>query len=132
MTEPSAETFRKFLAEKGVAVKDMTDVAGQPATSGAAVLAGRIADQDAPAVARLRAQGAVLIGKVATYEFGMVGPDLNLPDPPARTRGTSITPPAAPPRGRLSRWAGVWCGWRLAPTAAARSARPRPIVAVSG
>ena len=67
-----------------VAVKDMTDVAGQPATSGSAVLAGRIADQDAPVVARLRAQGAVLIGKVATYEFGMVGPDLNLPEPPAR------------------------------------------------
>ena len=67
-----------------VAVKDMTDVAGQPATSGSAVLAGRIAATDSPAVARLRAQGAVLIGKVATYEFGMVGPDLNLPDPPAR------------------------------------------------
>lgn len=67
-----------------VAVKDLIDVAGQPATSGSRVLAGRIADTDAPAVARLRAQGAVLIGKVATYEFAMVGPDLTLPDPPAR------------------------------------------------
>jgi aspartyl-tRNA(Asn)/glutamyl-tRNA(Gln) amidotransferase subunit A len=67
-----------------VAVKDLIDVAGQPATSGSRVLAGRIADIDAPAVARLRAKGAVLIGKVATYEFAMVGPDLTLPDPPAR------------------------------------------------
>ena len=67
-----------------VAVKDLIDVAGQPATCGSRVLAGRIADTDAPAVARLRAQGAVLIGKVATYEFAMVGPDLTLPDPPAR------------------------------------------------
>jgi aspartyl-tRNA(Asn)/glutamyl-tRNA(Gln) amidotransferase subunit A len=67
-----------------IAVKDLIDVAGQPATSGSRVLAGRIADTDAPAVARLRAQGAVLIGKVATYEFAMVGPDLSLPDPPAR------------------------------------------------
>lgn len=67
-----------------VAVKDLIDVAGQPATSGSRVLAGRIADTDAPAIARLRAQGAVLIGKVATYEFAMVGPDLTLPDPPAR------------------------------------------------
>ena len=50
-----------------VAVKDMTDVAGQPATSGSAVLADRIAATDSPAVARLRAQGAVLIGKVVTY-----------------------------------------------------------------
>lgn len=67
-----------------VAVKDLIDVAGQPATSGSAVLAGRIAPADAPAVAALRAQGAVLVGKVATYEFAMVGPDLGLPDPPAR------------------------------------------------
>jgi aspartyl-tRNA(Asn)/glutamyl-tRNA(Gln) amidotransferase subunit A len=67
-----------------VAVKDLIDVAGQPASSGSRVLAGRIAATDAPAVARLRAQGAVLIGKVATYEFAMVGPDMGLPDPPAR------------------------------------------------
>ena len=67
-----------------VAVKDLIDVAGQPATSGSRVLADRIAETDAPAIARLRAQGAVLIGKVATYEFAMVGPDLTLPEPPAR------------------------------------------------
>jgi aspartyl-tRNA(Asn)/glutamyl-tRNA(Gln) amidotransferase subunit A len=67
-----------------VAVKDLIDVAGQPATSGSRVFAGRVAATDALAVARLRAQGAVLIGKVATYEFAMVGPDLTLPDPPAR------------------------------------------------
>lgn len=67
-----------------VAVKDLIDVASQPATSGSRVLGGRIADTDATAIARLRAQGAVLIGKVATYEFAMVGPDLSLPDPPAR------------------------------------------------
>jgi aspartyl-tRNA(Asn)/glutamyl-tRNA(Gln) amidotransferase subunit A len=67
-----------------IAVKDLIDVAGQPATSGSRVFAGRIAPTDAPAIARLRAHGAVLIGKVATYEFAMVGPDLTLPDPPAR------------------------------------------------
>lgn len=65
-------------------VKDLIDVADLPATSGSAVLAGRIAETDADAVARLRAQGAVVLGKVATYEFAMVGPDLTLPDPPAR------------------------------------------------
>ncbi|WP_431300549.1 amidase [Tabrizicola sp. BL-A-41-H6] len=67
-----------------VAVKDLIDVAGQTATSGSRVLGHRIADTDAPAIARLRAQGAVLIGKTATYEFAMVGPDFTLPDPPAR------------------------------------------------
>jgi aspartyl-tRNA(Asn)/glutamyl-tRNA(Gln) amidotransferase subunit A len=67
-----------------VAVKDMIDVAGQPATCGSAVLVGRIADSDAASVARLRAQGAVFLGKLATYEFAMTGPDINLPKPPAR------------------------------------------------
>jgi aspartyl-tRNA(Asn)/glutamyl-tRNA(Gln) amidotransferase subunit A len=67
-----------------VAAKDLIDVGGLPATSGSAVLSGRIAAADADAVAQLRAQGAVILGKLATYEFAMVGPDLNLPDPPAR------------------------------------------------
>jgi len=65
-------------------VKDLIDVAGLPATSGSAVFASRIADQDADTVTLLRAQGAVMLGKVATYEFAMVGPDLTLPHPPAR------------------------------------------------
>lgn len=65
-------------------VKDMIDVAGLPTTCGSAVLAGQIAAQDAATVARLRAGGAVLLGKLATYEFAMVGPDLTLPAPPAR------------------------------------------------
>ena len=67
-----------------VGVKDLIDVAGLPATSGSAALAGRVAAADADAVARLRAHGAVILGKLATYEFAMVGPDLTLPDPPAR------------------------------------------------
>jgi aspartyl-tRNA(Asn)/glutamyl-tRNA(Gln) amidotransferase subunit A len=67
-----------------IAVKDLIDVKGQPATCGSAVLAGRIAESDAAAIARLRAQGAVFLGKVATYEFAMVGPDMHLPQPPAR------------------------------------------------
>ncbi|GAB1477893.1 hypothetical protein MASR2M74_04360 [Paracoccaceae bacterium] len=48
------------------------------------MLTGRVTETDASSIARLRAQGAVLIGKLATYEFAMVGPDLALPDPPAR------------------------------------------------
>ena len=80
----AAEEDPGFFCGLPVAVKDLLDVKGQPSTAGSAVLAGRIAEQDADAVARLRAEGAVLIGKLATYEFAMVGPDLTLPDPPAR------------------------------------------------
>ena len=95
-----------------IAVKDLIDVAGQPATSGSRVLAGRIAEMDAPAIASLRAQGAVLIGKVATYEFAMVGPDQSLPDPcarnpwnPAHITGGSSSGSAAAVAGGLVRLA---------------------------
>ena len=94
------------------AVKDLIDVTGMPATSGSAVLAGRIASYDADAVARLRAQGAVIIGKLATYEFAMVGPDLTLPAPPARNpwnldhiTGGSSSGSAAAVAGGLVRFA---------------------------
>ncbi len=95
-----------------VAIKDLIDVAGQPATSGSAVLAGHVAESDAPCVAALRAKGAVLIGKLATYEFAMVGPDMNLPTPPARnpwnlahTTGGSSSGSAAAVAGGLVRLA---------------------------
>ena len=65
-------------------IKDMIDVANQPATCGSTVFAGRVPETDAAVVTRLKAAGAVLIGKLATYEFAMVGPDLTLPNPPAR------------------------------------------------
>ncbi len=93
-------------------VKDLIDVADLPATSGSAVLAGRVAPTDAASVALLRAQGAVVLGKVATYEFAMVGPDLALPDPPARNpwnlahiTGGSSSGSAAAVAGGLVRFA---------------------------
>ena len=50
-------------------VKDNTDVAGMPTTAGSAVLEDMVADHDATIVARLRAAGAVVIGKTNLHEF---------------------------------------------------------------
>jgi Asp-tRNA(Asn)/Glu-tRNA(Gln) amidotransferase A subunit family amidase len=52
-----------------VAVKDIYDVAGQVTRSGSQVPAGAPADRDAVAVARLRAAGAVVLGRTRTHEF---------------------------------------------------------------
>ena len=49
-------------------VKDVVDVAGMPTTAGAAGWR-RDPARDAPAVARLRAAGAVIVGKGNTNEF---------------------------------------------------------------
>ena len=54
-------------------IKDLTDVAGWPTRRGSKLTATTPAKADAPAVARLREAGAVLIGKTTTPEFGWKG-----------------------------------------------------------
>lgn len=51
-------------------VKDIVNTKGVRTTFGAVPYADNVPDQDAVAVARLRAQGAILIGKTTTPEFG--------------------------------------------------------------
>jgi aspartyl-tRNA(Asn)/glutamyl-tRNA(Gln) amidotransferase subunit A len=52
-----------------VAVKDIYDVAGQVTRAGSRVPPGPAASRDATAVARLRAAGAVVLGRTRTHEF---------------------------------------------------------------
>jgi aspartyl-tRNA(Asn)/glutamyl-tRNA(Gln) amidotransferase subunit A len=59
-------------------VKDNLDVAGMPTTAGIAAFRGRIAAQDAPAVAALRRAGAVILGKLAMHE-GALGATTDTP-----------------------------------------------------
>jgi aspartyl-tRNA(Asn)/glutamyl-tRNA(Gln) amidotransferase subunit A len=66
------------------AVKDIIDVAGLPTTCHSKILLDHVAAADAPVVARLRAQGAILLGKLSTHEFALGGPAFDLPFPPAR------------------------------------------------
>jgi amidase len=53
-----------------IAVKDLADTAGIRTTYGSPLFADHVPDADAPHVARLRAAGAVIIGKTNTPEFG--------------------------------------------------------------
>ncbi len=66
-----------------VALKDLIDVAGQATACGSRLMAGNMASADAPVVSRLREKGAVLLGKLATYEFALVGPSFDGERPPA-------------------------------------------------
>lgn len=50
--------------------KDLMAVKGVPYASGSRAMAGNIAEVDAPAVERAKAQGGILIGKTTTSEFG--------------------------------------------------------------
>lgn len=66
------------------AVKDIIDVAGLPTTCHSKLRAGHRAQRDATVIARLRAAGAVLLGKLALHEFATGGPTFELPWKPAR------------------------------------------------
>jgi aspartyl-tRNA(Asn)/glutamyl-tRNA(Gln) amidotransferase subunit A len=67
-------------------IKDTFDAAGLPAVANSRLRAGRIATRDAVLVTRAREAGAVLLGKLATWEFGTgTGAEhFDLPRPPAR------------------------------------------------
>ena len=58
-----------------LAVKDNIDVAGMPCAGGMETLRGRIAQRDAPCVARLKAAGYTVVGKTLMDEaaFGATG-----------------------------------------------------------
>ncbi|MBO6784541.1 MAG: amidase, partial [Alphaproteobacteria bacterium] len=53
-----------------VSVKDLIAVGGMPFAFGSRTMEGNVAADDAPAVERVRAAGAVVIGKTTTSEFG--------------------------------------------------------------
>jgi aspartyl-tRNA(Asn)/glutamyl-tRNA(Gln) amidotransferase subunit A len=66
------------------AVKDIYDTAGVLTSGQSRICIDRVPARDATTVARLRAAGGVLTGKLATHEFAHGGPSFDLPWPPAR------------------------------------------------
>ncbi|GGI04264.1 amidase [Egicoccus halophilus] len=79
-----------------VGVKDIVDTADQPTGHGSPIYTGNEPDADAVAVARLRAAGAVVVGKTVTTEFALFqpGPTRN-PHGISRTPGGSSSGSAA-------------------------------------
>jgi aspartyl-tRNA(Asn)/glutamyl-tRNA(Gln) amidotransferase subunit A len=59
-------------------------IADLPTTNNSRLTLGEVATSDASIVARLRAAGAIFLGKAETQEFAMGGPDFSLPFGPAR------------------------------------------------
>lgn len=104
-----------------VGLKDLIDVAGLPTTADAPGRAQALAGTDAAVATRLIEAGAVLIGKLATYEWGTVGPDKSGLFPPARnpwsldhiTGGSSSGSAAAVAGGLLRTTLGTDTGGSL-------------------
>lgn len=67
-----------------VSVKDLTCAKGLPTTFGSLLYRDYVVDHDAGAVERLRAAGAVVLGKTNTPEFGLMGTTENRLGEPCR------------------------------------------------
>jgi amidase len=83
---------------------------------GAPFLAGRVAAADAGFVARMRAEGAIVIGKTNVPMFGLGGHSTNrvfgVTKNPYDRRGRLAVPRA----GRGRRWRRGWSPWPTART----------------
>ncbi|HIJ55258.1 MAG TPA: amidase, partial [Deltaproteobacteria bacterium] len=64
--------------------KDIIDVQGVPTTGHSKILIDNVAETDSFVWRKLKAAGAVLLGKLSTHEFAIGGPSFDLPWPPAR------------------------------------------------
>ncbi|MEX1095092.1 MAG: amidase [Planctomycetales bacterium] len=97
-TELHAGRDRGPLHGVPIGVKDIVDVAGWPTAAGSPRLAAKAkpAECDAQAVARLRAAGAVILGKTVTTQFASFDPaPTRNPWSPGRTPGGSSSGSAA-------------------------------------
>jgi Asp-tRNA(Asn)/Glu-tRNA(Gln) amidotransferase A subunit family amidase len=79
-----------------VAIKDIFDTADMPTENGSVLYAGRTPSRDATVVTKLRAAGAVIMGKTVTTEFAFLSPGKTRnPHNPEHTPGGSSSGSAA-------------------------------------
>ena len=121
-----------------ILIKDNIETAGPlPTTAGSLALADNVTDRDAPLVARLRAAGAVIVGKANLSEWANIRSsqfDLRL----ERGRRPDAQPSCAQPqpvriqlRAAPSRSPPAWCRRRSAPRPTDRSPARRRSTASS-
>src|SRR5207249_9766211 len=82
--EIAAGRYRGPLHGIPIGLKDIYETAGVNTTGHSKVMQDHVPRADAFSVARLRAAGAVVMGKLPTHELAFGGPSFDLPWPPAR------------------------------------------------
>ena len=124
-----AGRYRGPLHGIPIGLKDIYDTAGVPTEGGSKLCLGRVPATDATATALLKQSGAVLLGKLTTWEFAIGGTAFDTPFPPARNpwnierdpAGSSSGSGAAVAAGLCAaamgsdtggsiRWPAAWCG----------------------
>lgn len=109
-----------------LAIKDIVDVAGWPTRAGSPLRADHRADADATIVARLRAAGAVLLGKTVTTEFASFDP------PPTRNPWNLERTPGGSSSGSAAAVALGMCLGAIGSQTGGSITRPASYCGVSG
>ena len=127
--EIAAGRYRGPLHGVPIGLKDIYDTAGVPTEGGSKLCLGRTPAEDATTTRLLRRAGAVVLGKLTTWEFAIGGTAFDTPFPPARNpwniehdpAGSSSGSGAAVAAGLCAaamgsdtggsiRWPAAWCG----------------------
>jgi aspartyl-tRNA(Asn)/glutamyl-tRNA(Gln) amidotransferase subunit A len=128
-SEIAAGRYRGPLHGIPIGLKDIYDTAGVPTECGSKVCLGRTPAEDATTTRLLKQAGAVLLGKLATWEFAIGGTAFDTPFPPARNPWNIERDPAGSSSGSgvavaaglcaaamgsdtggSIRWPAAWCG----------------------
>jgi aspartyl-tRNA(Asn)/glutamyl-tRNA(Gln) amidotransferase subunit A len=127
--EIAAGRYRGPLHGIPIGLKDIYDTAGVPTEGGSKLCLGRIPAEDATTTRLLKEAGAVLLGKLTTWEFAIGGTAFDTPFLPARNPWNVEHDPAGSSSGSGSavaaglcaaamgsdtggsiRWPAAWCG----------------------
>jgi Asp-tRNA(Asn)/Glu-tRNA(Gln) amidotransferase A subunit family amidase len=109
-----------------IGVKDIIDVAGWPTGCGSPLRGHSPATRDAPAVAALRAAGAIILGKTVTTEFACFDP------PPTRNPWNAAHTPGGSSSGSAAAVATEMCLAALGTQTGGSIVRPAAYCGVAG
>ncbi len=121
-----AGTSRGPLHGIPLAIKDVVDVAGMPTRAGSSLTDARPASADAPVVARLRAAGAIILGKTVTTEFACFDP------PPTKNPWNLAHTPGGSSSGSAAALALGMCLGAIGSQTGGSITRPASFCGVSG
>lgn len=109
-----------------VAIKDIVDVAGMPTRAGSPLTDDAPATQDATIVARLRAAGAIILGKTVTTEFACFDP------PPTKNPWNPACTPGGSSSGSAVALALAMCAGAIGSQTGGSITRPASYCGVAG
>lgn len=107
-------------------IKDIVDVAGLPTKAGSRIRESHVAEEDATVVAKLRAAGAIILGKTVTTEFACFDP------PPTKNPWNTERTPGGSSSGSAAALATGMCLGAIGSQTGGSITRPASFCGVTG